>query len=269
MPISRSWGRRRSRVGDMAIRVPPMTRAAALFVALLFEAGHTLRLERLCSMIWDSPPASAPANLRTHVTRLRRLLATPGIESGSLLTTLRGGGYVLTVDPARVDLHVFRRRAQEGREYLRRGEFVQASDAFGAGLSLWDGSVGDGLPPVGQELSALMHALNEERLSTIEDLAEAQLHSGQASSVASMLGAHCSAHPIRERAWALLVYARYSAGDPAGALSAVASARHSLSTHLGLDLGPVLTALHQNVLRRTLPSADTTFGPFPSTSWTG
>jgi DNA-binding SARP family transcriptional activator len=242
-------------VDGLVIAAPTMTVASALFVALLFEAGHILPSYRLAHMVWDSPPVSAAANLRNHASRLRRFLDSASVGLGARLRTQRGGGYGLLADPHHIDVHTFRTLVRLGRAHQRLGEHVKAAEAFSAALDMWRGSAGEGLPVVGQELAALIDGLNQQRLTVIEDLAVSRLALGEATCVAEDLGPFCNSNPLRERAWALLIQARYAAGDPAGALAAVATARESLGGHLGIELGPALRRLHLNVLRREVPES--------------
>src|SRR5205823_7550208 len=88
---------------------------------------------------------TAPATLRAHLTRIRRSLeqaAVPGEAPAQLVR--RSGGYLLDVDPDRVDMHRFRRLVELAREPHRadRERVVLAREA----LALWRGEPLSGVP---------------------------------------------------------------------------------------------------------------------------
>ena len=55
-------------------------------------------------------------------------------------------------------------------------------------------------------------------------------------------------HPLRQRAWAHLMTALYRIGDVAGALAAYRQVRQVLADETGMDPGPELTRLHEDIL---------------------
>jgi hypothetical protein len=83
-------------------------RQRAVLVALAVDAGRPVPVETLIDRVWDDdPPAGVRAGLYSYLTRLRRLLvqAEPGGERARIVS--RTGGYLLDLDPGRVDLHRF------------------------------------------------------------------------------------------------------------------------------------------------------------------
>ena len=59
-----------------------------------------------------------------------------------------------------------------------------------------------------------------------------------------------SAHPLRESGWALLVTTLFRAGRQGDALAACARVRGLLAEELGVDPGPRLRLLEEQVLRQ-------------------
>ena len=78
-----------------------------LFAVLALEPGRVVSVDRLVEALWPGePPDTAGHAVQVYVSQLRKAL-------GPVIAT-RAPGYVLEVDPERVDAHRFARLAQEG-----------------------------------------------------------------------------------------------------------------------------------------------------------
>ena len=76
----------------------------ALLALLLIHANEVVSRDRLIEALWgDRPPGTADHSLDVQVSRLRKVF-----EADDVLLT-RSGGYVLDVDPERIDIHRFER----------------------------------------------------------------------------------------------------------------------------------------------------------------
>ncbi len=130
-------------------------------------------------VVWgDNPPASAAATLNTYISHLRAALEpgrAPRAQSGVLLT--REPGYLLAVDPERVDALRFERLTGEGRRALATGDAAKAASTLREGLNLWRGGA---LADFVYEPFAHAEAtrLEELRLATLEQRVDADLASG-------------------------------------------------------------------------------------------
>jgi DNA-binding SARP family transcriptional activator len=218
-----------------------------MVTALLLEANRPVPLPRLAAAMWPEPaPRSAVANLRSHVSALRRVLG------GRLVA--RPHAYLLRVEESELDAEQFARLARTGQAALAGGEPAAALVRLGRALALWHGTAGDGLPR-GTSLDARLGTLDEQRLDVFEDHVEARLFAGESSGVAADLRRHLANWPVRERSWELLMLALYRAGNASGALSAYAEARAALAGELGIEPGPPLRRLQWAVLDRD-PSLD-------------
>jgi DNA-binding SARP family transcriptional activator len=214
----------------------------AMFAALALEANRPVSLGRLCAAVWSGvPPASAVANLRTHAAALRRHL-------GDRLVA-RQGGYLLRVEVGELDVDRFTTLAARGRSALADGDFATAAASLTAALDTWRGAVGDDLP-TGTSLARRFVALEDQRLSVLEDCVQARMAVEPYADVVPELRRHLAGHPLRERAWGQLMLALYRSGDPAAALAAYGQARAVFRDDLGVELGPELRALQQAVLTR-------------------
>ena len=122
---------------------------------------------------------------------------------------------------------------------------------------------GDVLPDAGDGEWVVPYRvrLDEARLGLVEDQLAAQLDLGGAGEVVAELEALLSSYPLRERLWVSLITALYRSGRQADALGAYARVRETLVEQLGLEPGPALRALEQQVLLQDPPSTEFAIRP--------
>ncbi|MGH3681557.1 MAG: AfsR/SARP family transcriptional regulator [Natronosporangium sp.] len=214
-----------------------------VLAALLVDHGRPVSTETLIDRVWDCAPDGARRTLQVHITRLRRLLARTTITAPVPLIR-RSGGYLLDVDPDRVDLHRFRSLAGQARrrdcpEAARVALLEQA-------LELWYGQPLADLP--GRWVERVRRAWQQQYLDTTVAWALACLRIGDAGGVLSRLGELVGEHPLAESLAAVYLRAMYAAGRPADALDHYTTIRHRLAEELGADPGPELQQLHRQIL---------------------
>jgi predicted ATPase/DNA-binding SARP family transcriptional activator len=231
--------------GILGTTEPPVggPRARSLLALLLLNAGQIVSTERLIDGLYGEDPPSGAANpLQSQVSRLRRALP---VEAGP---EFHPAGYRLTVDPDQVDAVRFERLAREGQRALAAGEHARAATLLREALDLWRGpALADvtGAPFA----AAQANRLDELRSGAIEDHAEAELSVGGYRGLVPVLQELTAAHPLRERARALLMRALYGSGRQAEALAVYEDARRTLADELGADPSPELAEVHLAVLR--------------------
>jgi DNA-binding SARP family transcriptional activator len=219
----------------------------AVLGLLLARMNSLVSVEEIIDELWgERPPQSARANARLYAANLRRMfekaLATP-------VLTGRAGGYMLALHPAELDLPRFRERVRQGREAMANGDFSAAVSQFDQGLVLWRGpALAD--VPAGLALASWRMAVEEERLCALEERAEVLFELRAYEQAAGRAAELLQEAPLRERAHAVVMRARYQAGDIAGALAAFDVARRGLAEHLGVDPGEELVRLQKSVLNR-------------------
>ncbi|MEV0457808.1 AfsR/SARP family transcriptional regulator, partial [Catellatospora methionotrophica] len=226
------------------------TKQQLILAALLLRPSEAVTTGELASMLWgDQPPASAAANVRTYVRGLRLALTDPPTAEQRILTT--PGGYLLRVEPGERDVDRFDAAAARGRAALAAGDPVGAEPDLSAAVAMWRGPALAGLP-LPRLLTGRVTQLEERRLLTEEDYAVARLALGEPAEVIPRLRALLDRHPLRQRAWAQLMASLYHIGDVSGALAAFRQARRVLAEQTGMDPGPELIRLHDDILHHRL-----------------
>jgi DNA-binding SARP family transcriptional activator/pimeloyl-ACP methyl ester carboxylesterase len=213
----------------------------ALLARLLLAAGRTIAVERLVDDLWgESAPGSAVKMVQIYVSQLRRLL-----PEGMLVT--RRPGYVLEVEPERIDVVRFARLREEGRAALASGDAAGAAATLRAGLALWRGTA---LGEFSEPFAAVERAhLEELHLACLEDRIDADLAVGRHDDLAGELERLVGGHPLRERLRGQLMLALYRAGRHAEALDAYRRFRAALDAELGIAPSPALRDLERRILQ--------------------
>ncbi|MFC7592237.1 BTAD domain-containing putative transcriptional regulator [Nonomuraea antimicrobica] len=245
--------------GDTPLRIAA-PKQRTLLAMLLAQARHTVPVHSLVAEVWDQrPPASAVANLRTYLMRLRHLLSTCGDHPDGERLVTSEGGYLLRVEPAELDLFHFETLSGHGRRSLEQGDLERAHDEYVKALALWRGAAVEDVP-LGPALREVVAHLTDRYLSTAEEFTGVQLALGRHAAAAERLRALTVRHPLREGLHGRLMVALYRCGDVAGALAAFGAARQVLADELGVAPGPELHRLHQAILRRE-PDVELPGGP--------
>ncbi|MFF5439839.1 ATP-binding protein [Streptomyces achromogenes] len=224
----------------VAVRVPE-AKVRALLAALLAHDGGPVSADRLIDDLWgDRPPGRPAGALQAKVSQLRRVLGRDRIQ-------LQPAGYRLRLDGTdEVDAVRF-------RDLVERARAVEAPDDRAAllteALGLWRGPAYADFAD--QEFArAAAQRLTDQRLSVLEEQAEARLAAGEHVLLAGELADLVTRHPLRERLRALQIRALYAAGRQSEALAAYEDLRARLVADLGVEPSPELAALHQAVLRQ-------------------
>ncbi len=217
-------------------------RRRALLTRLLLGAGRAVSTDTLIEDVWDghAPPA-ASATLQSHVSQLRKVLGD--------VIQWSTAGYVLHLDPARLDAAEFERRFAIGASLLVEGDAQAAVASLREALLLWQGRA---LQDVADRHWAQPEAARLEELRRVaaEQLLEARLESGEHERVVPDAEAAIEEEPLREQRWAILMVALYRSGRQADALRAYRRLRGLLLDELGIDPSPPLAALEGAVLRQ-------------------
>ena len=217
----------------------------ALLALLLLHVNEVVSRDRLIDGVWgESPPSTIAAVLNVYLSKLRKLLAASGLDN-ALVT--QPHGYMLRIEPERLDLHRFEQLAREGRKALAEENTEQGAARLEEALALWRG------PPLADLAYAPFAAskigrLAELRLSALEDRIEAELALGRHFEVVPELTELVAEYPLRERLRVQLMVALYRTGRQSDALHVYQESRRFLAEELGIDPGPELQRLEKAIL---------------------
>ncbi|WP_432111037.1 AfsR/SARP family transcriptional regulator [Streptomyces sp. YPW6] len=233
-----------------------------VLVTLLLEPHRVLPVFRLVEAAWDeNAPATAAHQVRKAVAELRQRI--PG---GRDLIVTEGPGYRALTTPEQVDLSRFTEGLKQAREAAAAGQSTHAMTTLREALALWRGPLLAGTG--GSVLSAASAALEERRLTAVEQLFDLRLANGESSEIIGELREFIDAHPLRETLRGQLMLALFRSGRQADALEEFAKVRDYLIDELGIGPGDALAELHNAVLRNSpelaapqLPATEATFTP--------
>ncbi len=215
-----------------------------VLATLLLDAGRVVPVPRLVDALWDEdPPATAAKQARNAASRLRRLLAACGAPD-AIVT--HGAGYRLAVPDDGLDARLFEARVSQAEAAASAGQLAGAAQALRTALGLWRGPALDGIP--GRTIGTAASVWNERRYAVLETYCDHQLALGRHREILGELAALTADHPLREKPAGQLMLALYRCGRQADALTLYARTRKLLAEEMGLDPGPELQRLHQQIL---------------------
>jgi DNA-binding SARP family transcriptional activator len=225
-------------------------RLRALLALLALSANNVVPIPVLIDGLWQEPPSRPrERNLHAHVSQLRARLKSMEPDRALARLTTRQPGYQLQLNSDELDLAVFAAFVAEGRSAATAGDPAAAADAFRRALGLWRGQPLADVARISDQLAAQADLLEAERLTVLEECADAGLAAGRHTELTVELGALVDQHPMRERLRGLLMLALYQSGRQAEALARYQEGRQVLRTELRVDPGPELQDLHQRILR--------------------
>lgn len=232
------------------VRVPVgAPKQRAVLAMLLINRNRPVSVDSLINAVWDEDPVpAARTSIQAHVSNLRRLLRSAGVDPYQVLASAPPG-YQLSVADADCDLGRFSAAKAMGGQAAAAGSFEEASRQYSLALGEWRGPVLDDLRDYAF-VDAFATALMEEKVATHTARAEAEIACGRAGHVIGELEALTAEHPYREPLWAQLITAYYVTERQSDALGAYRRLKMALAEGLGIDPGPTVSALHERILRQ-------------------
>ncbi|MEJ2857944.1 MULTISPECIES: AfsR/SARP family transcriptional regulator [unclassified Saccharothrix] len=220
----------------------------AILGYLLLHANKVVPTSQILQAMWEgNPPPTARKMVQNAVSGIRRMLAANTDPTTTPLLRTHRPGYQLRVDVQAVDLFVFRSLVRDGRTAISEGSHALGAERLREALSLWRGRALADLVETGICWSELT-ALEDERLSALEDRLDAELACGRHREITPELEVLTATEPMRERLCLQFMLALYRSGRQADALRVYRRTREALIDGLGLEPGRGLQELQQRIL---------------------
>jgi len=222
-------------------------RVRSVLAILLLTPRTIVPAEALIDRLWDTrPPPKARESLSAYIARLRASLRQ-ALGDGVRLAG-RDRGYVLDVDPEAIDLHRFRRLRRQADALTASGDYDHVASMLREADGLWRGQALAGIS--GDWVTRMRDSLEEERRAAVLERVECELELGRHADLVGELRGLMAAYPLDERFIAHQMAALYWIGRPGDALSLYRETRSRLVDEQGTEPGPMLSELHQRILRR-------------------
>ncbi|HEX9856323.1 MAG TPA: BTAD domain-containing putative transcriptional regulator [Acidimicrobiia bacterium] len=236
----RLLGQFRATLNDTDVEVGGPKERSVL--ALLALADGPMTHERLIAGLWgEDPPSSARKTLQTYIWRLRQSIPE------ELLSTV-SGGYQLS--GAGSDARRFEQLVDDGGTAAREDP-SRALQLYEQALATWRGDPFSGCAST-TTLDTESSRLAELRLRAAEGRCAAALDLGHHAELVGELEQLLEVHPFREELWRMLILAHYRSGRQADALRSFQRARTQLIQELGVEPGPRLRELEQDLLHQRI-----------------
>jgi predicted ATPase/DNA-binding SARP family transcriptional activator len=230
-----------------------LTRAKerVVLAALALYHGRVVSTDRLVDALWAERSPSHPEKaLQIHVQRLRAALGAEVVET-------RSDGYALGPGVV-VDAELF--EAEVNGNVSAQG--------LRAALARWKGEPYVDLGEWGPaELERIR--LSEVRDHALETCLALEIEAGVGATCIAELEAMVADKPLRERRWFLLMTALSRHGRIADALGAYQRARNVFAAELGIDPGPELQTLEEQILLADIRRTSSGDLPHQLTSFVG
>jgi len=237
-------------VGDESF-APSASKPRQLLAMLALNAGKVVTVPALMEEIWGVMlPRSSATTLHTYIASLRRrmdqvLIGTARSAKDVLVT--EHTGYRLEADPADVDATRYGHLSSVGRRAVEAGDWATAVSSLRLALDLWRGPALSDVA-TGSQLTIEVLRLEENRLSDLDLLIEAELCIGRHRYILGELAVLCTQHPMLENFHAHYMLALYRSGHQCRALEVFRRLRATMMGELGVNPSPRIRHLHQAIL---------------------
>ena len=237
-------------LGGLTIVTPRLRTTLALsttqgvvLALLASRAGERVHIDELIEAAWPAGAPNGKNTLRVVVFRLRNALDPErrAASSDEVLVTHRDA-YELPRSVA-VDALEFERTARAGSAAIASGDVDRAAQLLGAAASMW------GTPFGGQDHTQLSHfirRLHQRHEDVRVGLRDVDLARGTED--LTDLERSVEQDRLDERRWGQLMVALARRGRQADALRAFQTARAHLVDEVGVEPGPQLRAIEQDIL---------------------
>ena len=220
----------------------------AVLALLLINRNRPVAIETLIDTVWEGqPPTGARQTIHSYISDLRRRVGSAGVDRSFLARV--PPGYRLAATDDQCDVARFLAGKKSGLIAAAAGQFDEASACLSAALGEWRGPVLDDVSgfAFAEEFARVQ---TEHKLGAQAALAEMEIACGRAEFVVSDLEGLTVDYPYREPLWAQLITAYYLIDRQSDALDAYHRLKTTLAEDLGVDPGPTVQMLYDNILHQ-------------------
>ncbi|MEV5718757.1 AfsR/SARP family transcriptional regulator [Amycolatopsis mediterranei] len=222
-------------------------RQQILVGALVWQANRVVSIDSLIDVMWGTEsPSTARSQVHISVSGVRKRLARAGLHR---LIDTEPPGYLARVGPGKLDAHRFDELAELGRTALAAGRLSDADQYYAAALRLWRGDPFSGLR--NEHIESIAARLCERRITLSENHFDVRIMLGRSADIISEVVPLVAKYPFRERLRAQLMIALSRSGRTMEALRVYQETRQLFVSELGVEPGPVLRDLEQEILTGT------------------
>ncbi|MEV6072117.1 BTAD domain-containing putative transcriptional regulator [Nocardia sp. NPDC052001] len=239
----------------------PPQRCAVLAVLAIRRRQWVSATSLLDALYDQTPPASGVGVVQTYISALRRILEPDRPPRTPPAVLLSGhGGYQLRIDDEQIDIGILDRLVAEASRARRVRDWDRSGQRYAEALALFSGDPMAGIPgPFAEQQRA---AFSERRLAILEDSLEVEVLRGRVDQATDTLRMLVTEYPLREGLRVTLMRALAERGRRSEALEVYRETRRLLIDQLGVEPGPEMRRLQEQILDgtelvRTTPSVST------------
>lgn len=212
-----------------------------VLAALITRNGRVASIDVLVDTVWDdAPPPTAAHQIRKTIAKLRAKL-----PAGKSLIVTEGSAYRLDTSKYSSDYQEFLTALATSDTQLTNLDYDAAATTLKPAIDAWG-------PLLGGTLSETLHntdtKIRQQYLTAADHYLTCKLALAEGTDVVSLATSLTHQEPLAENFRGHLMGALYQAGRSADALSSYESFRAQLAEELGIDPGPALKELHQQIL---------------------
>ena len=192
-------------------------------------------------MLWDEPPDSAVKTVRSHLSRLRALLATAGFDRA--ITRAGATGYRLELPSGTTDVDVVAECRQRAAQLAADGRPDAGASLLADARRLWGG---DPELPATTGALALVRCARRQRRQVVYEQLRCVVEGTEPGAAIAELEELTTIEPTDEPMWVLYVEALHRSGHQVEAVPRLSTARAALA-EVGLVPGAPLAGVEREV----------------------
>ncbi|MEV7175250.1 BTAD domain-containing putative transcriptional regulator [Kitasatospora sp. NPDC093679] len=220
-------------------------RSRLLLAALACRPREIVSVEHLSEVVWaEDPPTTVRTQIQICISTLRKTLGVIGMSEALVTHPV---GYALMLAPGRRDVDRFTELVRGARSASDAGDLETSVRTYREALALWRGPALGGVDSDVLQRRAV--ALDEERLTVLEEYFDLELLRGRDRGLIQELADRIAEHPLREKLRGQLMLALHRAGRRSDALQIYREGRRLLVRELGIEPSDELRRLEQEILR--------------------